>query len=100
MFLAVATVGAELTREEALQLLSSLGWSFALGLSLIIWWMLERVERDDEKRAKSSGQTADRERLFGREVVAGEPDTAEASEDAASGAEVGDAGLADEERPV
>lgn len=86
------TALSELTREETLQFLSTLGWSLALGLSLLIWAMLEKA--DIEHRRKTGGEPkrdgsseqAQRERLFGVRRSDGPsedeaPSTAEASGD-------------------
>ena len=95
-----ATALSALTPVEALQFLSTLGWSCAMGFALLLWAVMEKMDRDTKKENRSDSQASTRERLFGRQVAEGEPDQAEASGDEPSGGVVDDAGLSEEEGPT
>ena len=82
-----ATGLSGLSPAETLQFLNTLGWSFAMGFALLLWAVLEKMDRVDHKAAKRAGSDAEatRERLFGRRVVGGEAEEEPASEEGPSG---------------
>lgn len=92
MLAETATVADVLSREEGLQFIATLGWSMALGLTLLLWALLEKVDHENRSRKSATSEDATRERLFGRRVVESGEDEAEASEAGPSGDPQLDAG--------